>query len=83
MPLHDKPSKDPRAALHSTAHLQVSSSCAGWPQFPFLVNFCNYLRFGGSLPSRWGGTVLQCGMHFSDGAYSAFDLAQCVSGYWG
>lgn len=28
-----------QAALHSMAPLQVSFSCAGWPQFPFPVNF--------------------------------------------
>lgn len=55
MLLHDQPSKDPQAALHSTMRIQGPSSCAGWPLFPFLVNFCNYLCFGGSLPSRWGG----------------------------
>lgn len=83
VPLHDQLSKDPQVALHSTLHLQVSSRCSGWPQFPFLVNFCNYLCFGGSLPSRWGGTFLMVAYSF-DPAWDSTMTAVCVcGGGWG
>lgn len=42
-----------QAALRSMAPLQVSFSCAGWPQFPFLVNFVAICVWEGSLPFRW------------------------------
>lgn len=71
MLLHDQPSKDPQAALHSTMRIQVPSSCAGWPLFPFLVNFVIICVLGVAfLPG--GVAVLQCDMHFSDGRVLCF-----------
>lgn len=76
-----------QADLHSTAPLQVPPGCAGWPQFPFLANFCVCLCVGGSLPFGWG-FVLQFDMHVS-GGLCALLLTQhgqrddgCVGG-WG